>query len=345
MSLPRIFLTVSLALFSIIGCLALFKKSPSQGPQKIQVVAEEEVDLSQLAVEPAQPVKELSSVETLSKDPVVECVQEEEKPVVIEHDPEGNGLAELFVKGTSCPIVETITYKRRTSWKPHGSAWLMDYANHYKTPLDFIYASLNGGKSFKPATPSDGARFNVFKNSLDFRFHLIVSLSACRLRLYYVIPQEKKAVFLKGYPVCLGRKDPAKTSECLTPLGIYQLGDRIATFRPKMMGMHKGKKVELIQIFGGYWIPFEKTIGDCTEPARGYGIHGTPILRDPQTGALREDNSSIGHFESDGCIRLGGSDMQELFAVISSHNTYIEIVPSFDQSKLLQGEILNEENV
>ena len=345
MSLPKIFLLVSVALFSFIGGIALFKKAPSKSSEKVHIVAEEEVDLSRLTVETPELIKEvLPLTETISKDPVVDCSQEEEKPIVIEHDPEENGIAPLFLKGTTCPIVETITYKRRTSWKSRGPAWLVDYANHYKTSLDFIYGSLNGGKDFKPVSVSEGARFNVLRNDIDFRFHLIVSLSACRLRLYYVMPEEKKAVFLKGYQVCLGKKDPSKTSESLTPLGIYQLGDRIANFRPKMMGTHKGKKVELIQVFGCYWIPFERTIGECTEPARGYGIHGTPVLRDPNNGTLKEDTSSIGHFESDGCIRLSGKDMQELYAIISTHKTYVEIVPSFDQSKLLQGEILNREN-
>jgi lipoprotein-anchoring transpeptidase ErfK/SrfK len=344
MSLPKVFLIVSFALFSLIGGIALCKKKSSRPAEKVHVVAQEEVDLSRLAVESVQSLPEAPFTETLSKDPVVECAHEEEKPVVIEHEPEENGLSALFVKGTACPIVETITYKRRAPWKTRGPAWLVDYANHYKTSLDFIYASLNGGRDFKQVTVSDGARFNVLRNDIDFRFHLIVSLSACRLRLYYVIPEQKKAVFLKSYSVCLGKKDSSKSSECLTPLGMYQLGEKTATFRPKMTGMHKGKKIELIQVFGGYWMPFEKTIGECTEPARGFGIHGTPILRDANSGALKEDNSSLGQYESDGCIRLAGKDIQELFAVVSTHKTYVELVPSFDQSRLLQGEIVKEES-
>ena len=343
MTLSKVFFIVSASLFSIIGCVALCKNRHAGSVGETKIVAQEEVDLSRL-VENLQPVAEPPLQLAVAKDPVVETQREEEKPVVIEHDPVENGLDMLFVKGSSCPIVETVTYKRHVPWKSHSAAWLADYAHHYKTPLDFIYRSLNAGKEYTPTTVSDGARFNVLKKGIDFRFHLIVSISSCRLRLYYVIPEEKKAVFLKSYQVCLGKKDSSKSSECLTPLGMYQLGDRIAVFKPKMMGMHKGKKIELIQVFGGYWIPFEKALGDCSEPAKGFGIHGTPIHRDAATGTLQEDNSSIGHFESDGCIRLAGKDMQELYSIISTHKTYVELVTSFDQSKLFQGEIVNQEN-
>ena len=103
--------------------------------------------------------------------------------------------------------------------------------------------------------------------------------------------------------------------------------------------MYKGKKVEMIQVFGTCWIPFESEIGGCTEPAKGFGVHGTPIHRDEQTGELEEDSSSIGHCSSDGCIRLSGKDMKEFFSIVSTRPTYVEIVPSFQQSKLLRGEI------
>jgi hypothetical protein len=94
-----------------------------------------------------------------------------------------------------------------------------------------------------------------------------------------------------------------------------------------------------MQIFGSHWIPFEKAIGPCTEPAKGFGIHGTPVLPNSKTGRLEEDTSSLGHYESDGCIRLAGKDMKELFSIVSTRPAYVEIVPSFQQSKLLSGEI------
>jgi hypothetical protein len=63
------------------------------------------------------------------------------------------------------------------------------------------------------------------------------------------------------------------------------------------------------------------------------------MCRRQQGGDLEEDNSSIGHSESDGCIRLTGKDMKELFSVISTRTTFVEIVQAFQQSKLLRGEI------
>ena len=62
---------------------------------------------------------------------------------------------------------------------------------------------------------------------------------------------------------------------------------------------------------------------------------GHRCRRGENGGELEEDNSSIGHCESDGCIRLAGKDMKELFSVISTRPTYVEIVQSFQQSKLI----------
>jgi hypothetical protein len=336
MSLPKIFLLVSLCIFSAIGCLAFCKKKSQTEPVIQKITLREDVDLSLLTGPVAfhEEKREKAPIDVVAEAPL------ESKPVVIEHDPEEEGNVDaLFMKGSSCPIVETIAYSSRVSWKKRA-AWLVDYSQRYKTPLDFIYRSLNGGRGYTPVAVSEGMQFTVLRKDLDFRFHLVVALSSCRLRLYYVIPGERRVVFLKSYPVCLGKKDASRASGSLTPVGVYSLGDRVAIFRPNMMGMHKGKKVELMQVFGSYWMPFEKGITGCSEPAKGYGIHGTPFSR--EDGDLQENNTSIGHFESDGCIRLCGKDIQELFSIISSHKTFVEIVPSFEGSALLQGEIVEE---
>ena len=232
-----------------------------------------------------------------------------------------------------------MAYKSHVPWKPHRSAWLIDYAQHYKTPLDFIYGSLNGGADFRAKNVSEGMPIRVLKKDLSFRFHIVVSLSSCRLRLYYVIPKERRVVFLKSYPVGLGRKDPSRPSGSLTPVGLYQLGNKVGVFHPKMTGMYRGKKVELVRVFGSYWLPFEKEIRGCSDPAKGLGIHGVPMDRDEQTGTLAENGSSLGHYESDGCIRLAGKDIHELFAIVSTRETFVEIVPTFQHSALMRGEI------
>jgi hypothetical protein len=341
MSLPKLFLTISLSIFLFIGGLAFVKRgrlSEEGRSETPPILALQEVDLALLLkTKDGFEKKQLLTQTELPDETSVEATCEQ--CVVIEHDDEPEKVLSLFEKNTSCPIVETVTYKSHVSWKPHKSAWLIDYANYYKTPLSFIFKSLTGSFDGKKSSIGDGQKFNVFRNDIDFHFHAVVCLSNCSMRLYYVLRDAKRAVFLKSYPVCLGRKDSSKSSGYLTPTGLFQLGSRVALFQPRMMGMHKGKQVELIQVFGTHWIPFERELGSCSSPAKGYGLHGTPMRRDEANGALHEDNSSIGKYESDGCIRLSLEDIKEVFAIISTRKTFVEIVPSFQKSKLLSGEI------
>lgn len=257
-----------------------------------------------------------------------------------EENGEIDSLLDLFCPGSSCPIVQTIRYSSRVSWKPKRSAWLIDYANHYKTPVDFVLRSLNRGKSAKERPVSEGESFCVLRTDVPFSFLVVVESSSCTMKLYYLLPTNEglKVQFLKKYEVGLGRKSPEKVSGTLTPYGLFRLGSRVAVFRPGMTGMYKGKKVEQIQVFGTRWIPFEREIADCTEPAKGFGIHGTPWVR-TESGQLLDQTSSVGGFESDGCIRMKTQDVEELYAVISSRPGYVEIVPKFSQSKLLSGKL------
>src|SRR4029077_13965635 len=114
------------------------------------------------------------------------------------------------------PIVETIRYKSRVSWKPGRAAWLIDYAGHYKTPVDFIVRSINGTPDYTAKTIGEGQSFNVLRADREFSFHLVCDLSRCKLMLYYIDPQEQQCVPLKTYRVCLGRLNPQAQSGCLT---------------------------------------------------------------------------------------------------------------------------------
>jgi hypothetical protein len=341
MNVPKLFLTLSVLLFASIGSLALVKqkqeKSPVPEKKSERTSSKQEIDPSLLSKPSGLTPISSSKQATELPLPAVE-MSSDEQPLVIEHDDEPEALAALFVKGSNCPIVKTIRYKSRVPWKSGRSAWLIDYAKHYKTPLDFIYRSIHNGEDKIPSSIADGVEFNVYRDDVDFRFHLLVSLSSCTMRMYYVLQKEKKVVFLKSYRICVGRKSSQTTSGYLTPMGLFQLGPRVAVFKPNMMGPYKGKRVELIQIFGSHWIPFEKEISDCSEPAKGYGIHGTPMVRNAK-GEIEEQIETIGGYHSDGCIRLSGKEMKELFAVISTRKTYIEIVSSFQQSRLLCGKI------
>jgi hypothetical protein len=136
-------------------------------------------------------------------------------------------------------------------------------------------------------------------------------------------------VHVKTYTVGLGRIDPTRASGFLTPLGKYSLGDRVATYRPGMKGFHNGDRVELIKVFGSRWIPFENEIANCTEPAKGLGIHGVPWTVEDKNGQWAEDRSGLGRHQSDGCIRMATPDVEELFAIIISRPTTVELVRNF----------------
>lgn len=354
MSLPRLFFLVSVLLFFGIGVLTMIKRHgaslsiPEMQKQKTEnvqpSVVEEKVDLSLLHREQKKRdepnIRSLGTRELIAQESECEERSLSNAPsVIIEHDDEPEAIQQLFVKGSSCPIVETVRYSSRVAWRPKKQAWLVDYASYYKTPLDFIVRSLTGAQGKEFPTVQEGQQFTVLRRDVPFYFHMVISFASMKMRLYYVLPKENRAVFLRGYPVCLGRKDSNKTSGSLTPLGVYQLGSRVAIFHPKMMGQHKGARVELVQVFGTRWIPFESEMANCTEPAKGFGIHGAPLVYNATSGQLEENLSSIGTYASDGCIRLKRQDVEELFSVISTRTSYVEIVHEFCQSQLMQGKL------
>ncbi|HSW72352.1 MAG TPA: L,D-transpeptidase, partial [Chlamydiales bacterium] len=64
------------------------------------------------------------------------------------------------------------------------------------------------------------------------------------------------------------------------------------------------------------------------ESPKGYGIHGSPWLNNAK-GELVEDRDHISKYDSDGCIRLNSEDMEELFSIIITKPTTIELVKDF----------------
>jgi len=153
----------------------------------------------------------------------------------------------------------------------------------------------------------------------------------------------KEKTLVKTYKVGLGRIDHSKISGLLTPLGVYSLGSRIAVYAPKTMGIHNGNKIEMIRIFGTRWIPFEKEISGTTLQAKGFGIHGLPWVM--KNGNLVEETDSLGKYESDGCIRMATADIEELYSIIITRPTTIEIVKNFfdGENKIRSStEILNK---
>jgi hypothetical protein len=326
MSFLKIFSVATVLLFGGIGAIAYAKKQKKEVPPAATSV-ESKTELPIEIPLAALQIQTLSAVEPQVEKPQIAqaAVEPKVEPKIELQATSVDRVEELFRKGSTLPIVETITYKSRVPWKSGRPAWLIDYASHYKTPIDFIARSINESPNYTPPSVNDGVQFAVLSKNVPFHFLLAVDIKKRIMNLSAVLPQKNEKIDLKTYSVCLGRPDASKASGYLTPRGKYTLGSRILTIKPKQMGNYKGDRVELIRVFGTRWIPFEKEMGTCTEPAKGFGIHGTPWSIDPNTGALADNTSSIGTYESDGCIRLKRNDMEELYAIISSRETVIEI--------------------
>lgn len=322
MNFPKLIVIIALILFTSIAFLSIFtSKSPSSGKESPSTSLQEIIlDEEEQSVIPAKQIFALSP-------------KSEQQPQIKEL-PEANRIEEFFNKSAPMlPIVETITYKSRVSWQKGRPAWLSDYASHFKTSRHFIARSLNGKPNYLKQEVGEGDKFNVLKLDKNFEFYLIADTSRCRLWFYYIDLDTGENVLLKSYPITLGRLDSSKTSGLLTPLGCYTLGSRTAVFKPGVKGPYHGKQVEMMTVFGTRWIPFESEVGPCSAPAKGFGIHGMPWERD-SNGKLTDTSAAIGKYESDGCVRLSTADIEELYAIIITRPTQIEIVRDFHDSKL-----------
>jgi hypothetical protein len=311
----KYFLIALLLIFGTIGIMGYAKRQPAASVQPEMV---EEIALSPAPVKIAAPVKPA---------PV--------EPVAQQSDfPEVNRIRQLFALDSSkLPIVETVSFTSRVPWLKDRPAWIADYASHYETSRHFIARSLNKKLDYFTQKVSPGDKFNVFKKDKDIRFHLLIDLSSCRMLFYYIDQTANERVLLKSYRVGLGRPDAQKPSGLLTPMGKYALGEKVAIYKPGTLGFFQEDKVEMIRVFGTRWIPFGKEIEGCSEDAKGFGLHGAPWTIDA-SGQLVEDKSKIGKYDSDGCIRLAAEDMEELFAIVITKPTTVELVKNFRDAKL-----------
>ncbi len=299
MVLPKTFLIGTVALFGLIGTVAVVKKKTLV--QETPKVVVQEIALS------AEPVPQ--------------------KAAASEEIPNADLIPRLFALDASkLPIVETVSYTSRVPWLKDRPAWIVDYATHYATSRHFIARSLNRKPDYFSQNISPGDRFNVFKRDQNIQFHLVIDLTHCRMLFYYKDLDKNEQVLLKTYRVGLGRVDGKKASGYLTPVGKYSLGNKIAVYKPGMTGTFQNQKTEMMRVFGTRWIPFVQEIDGCSDAAKGLGIHGAPWVVDPATGQLVEDRTKVGIYESDGCIRLLSEDMEELFAIIVTKPTFVELV-------------------
>ncbi len=308
----------------MIGTASLVKSKKHSEPSS-------EIAIQEIAVE------EISSPKKAASIPTAIVVEEKKAPLQETPTavlPEANLIERLFtLDGTKLPIVETVSYTSRAPWLKGRPAWIADYATHYATSRHFIARSLNRKPDYITQKVSPGDKFNVFRKDKEIQFHLLIDLSRCKMWFYYIDTAAGERVLLKTYQVGLGRKDTHKASGLLTPTGKYKLGSKIAIYKPGSMGYFQEKKTEMIRVFGTRWIPFEEELGACSEPAKGFGIHGSPWAANSQ-GSLTEDKDHVGKYDSDGCIRLNSEDMEELFSIIITKPTTVELVSDFHKATL-----------
>ncbi len=331
----KFLVAVALVLFLAIGIAAVVKKtkhpSASNETAKVKGPIEIKIDKEQRIVKHAPKATVKPVAAKASPAPAVVDSEKKTNDTPVVHV---DRIAELFNKGEpKLPIVETITYKSRVSWQKGRPAWLSDYASYYMTSRHFISRSLTGKPDYFKKDIAEGDRFNVLRKDKNINFHLLIDTARCKMWFYYIDLDTNQRVLLKDYVVGLGRKDNDQTSGLLTPLGKYLLGSRIAIYKPKMTGYHKGQKIEMMQVFGTRWIPFEKEVSQTTAPAKGFGIHGVP-WQPNEKGELVEDTSCLEKYLSDGCVRLSTKDMEEIFAIVITKPTFIELVRNFHEAKL-----------
>lgn len=325
MSFPKFLVLVALFMFGAIAVVSLLKGKKE--------------DVQNYSTEPVELALNEENVEEdkpeLAKERVIEVVTENTLvPQNSEGLPSANRGREFFaVRGAKFPIVETITYTSRVDWLKGRPAWLSDYSSHYKTSRHFIAHSLNGKADYFKQNVSEGDRFNVLNPDKNINFYLLVDLSRSKMWFYYLDLDTNERVLVKTYPLSLGRFDPLRASGSLTPVGKYSLGDRVAIYSPGKKGLYNGQQIEMIEVFGSRWIPFDEEISACTEPAKGLGVHGLPWSR-KNNAEFGQDIAMLGKYSSDGCVRLAKDDMEELFAIIISRPTIIELVRDFHDAVL-----------
>lgn len=332
--MSKLFITFTLVLFLLIGFAALRKNKGERSlvtEGTVTAPIELEMDIEELS-KPAPVLVSFVPEPTAPQSPIDEG---ESLPRSSEGLPYADRMTELFTPGDPrLPIVETITYKSRVPWLKGRPAWVSDYASHYETSRHFIARSLNGKQDYFKQDVAEGDRFNVLRSDIEIRFHLVIDVSRAKMWFYAHDVEADKRYLLKNYDVELGRLEPSKASGLLTPLGTYTLGSKIAIYKPSSTGFYQGEKTEMIKIFGTRWIPFEKEVANTTAPAKGLGIHGVQWLKDPKTTNLVEQRDSVKKYDSDGCIRLLTEDIEELYAIIITKPTTVELVSDFHEAKL-----------
>lgn len=317
MNFPKILGIGGASLFALILGMSYLKNQKEENLMN-QVTSADSAPVVTESIQ-APPIK-TQYVEESSKEPTVVTPIQDDEPMV-------DRIEELFILGPKkSSIVETITYTSRVPWLKGRPAWIADYASHYKTSRHFIARSLNRKPDYLTQKVSPGDRFNVLRSDIDLEFYLLVDIARCKMWFYYLNKDTNEKTLLKTYKVGLGSLDSYSESGVSTPIGKYRLGDKVASYKPGVVGFFKSERVEMMNVFGSRWLPFKGFNEDEDDLISGYGIHGAPLYFDEKKGELIEDRACIGKYESIGCIRLYKEDVEELYSIVVTRPTTIEIV-------------------
>jgi lipoprotein-anchoring transpeptidase ErfK/SrfK len=360
MSFSKVLITAAILLFATIGVIGWMKKNhqntifskdtiskivKKNEKKTIQTNFEQDKNLKASFEEKEKTLQQSSNSLTEKKTPTQSDDLRKNSSLLNSTTfalkiPSIDRVKDLFDTGPSklSSIVETVTYKSKVPWIQGRPAWIADWASHYSTSRHFIARSLNGKPDYFTQDVSDGDQFNVLRKDINLSFYLIVDLSTCKLYFWAYNEDDNDRILLKIYDVGVGRLDDKKTSNCLTPLGKYMIGSKVVTYKPGSMGLFQGQSIEMIKVFGTRWMPFDKEIEGCTEKAKGFGLHGVPWVED-NSNQLVENLSCISKHESDGCIRLSTFDIEELYSIIITKPTTVEIVKNLNDASIKQNEI------
>ncbi len=331
MTFPRIILFGAVALFSLVGIVALVKKMSGGESPVVPAAARSSQAESPKAPQASSGAQEIfEKVSNPASKPAKEIPSAQ-----VDDFPSIDRTFQLFTTGpTKLPIVETVTYSTTVPWLRGRPAWLADYATYFATSRHFIARSLNGRPDYFTQKVAPGSSFNVFRKDKRIQFYLVVDLSRCKMGFYYVDLDTKERVLLKTYAVGVGKSDAKSQSGYLTPLGVYSLGSKIAIYSPGMTDIARDQKVEMITLFGTRWIPFHEAIEGSQMLTKGYGIHGAPWLYPNPARSPVEDKSCIGTHASDGSILLAQEEMEELFSIVITKPTFVVIVKDFHEARI-----------
>lgn len=141
-------------------------------------------------------------------------------------------------------------------------------------------------------------------------FHAVVNKAAYRLDIFAGSPDDPANwLYIKSYKVGLGEGNS-------TPVGNYTIKKNSKLINPPWVNPRTGEKFAADNPqnpIGEYWIGWQG-VGDSSTN-QGYGFHGTI------------DPASIGQQKSMGCVRLGSTDVAELYELLTEEVTVVRILP------------------